>query len=552
MIDEIALRDFALVEECTISFTEGLNILSGETGAGKSIIASSVAMLCGSRGDAKMVRTGCDECQITGRFFTQNQEVLAWLKAHDITDDEGSVLVRRALKKNGRGSISIQKTSMTRDELAEFASLMLDIHGQHEQYTLTAQANQMRLLDSCVGLEKELEELRTLYGQLLSCRRSIEELEKSESDRERELELLAFAMDEISRADLKVGEEEELENRIRILNSHDKLFHFVEESSSCLSGSGSTVQALKQARLALEQGARIDQALEELSKRLDESYYEVEDIAQNLKEYMAHDAYDPNELERCQDRLFLIRRLKKKYGQTIEDVIAYGEEARKNYNQLSDFSGSREALLKQEKELENKVMSVAKAVSKARKKEAQSLEKEIEAILKELGMPKAVFHIAVEDAECSSTGIDTVSFMISPNKGEPLRPISSAVSGGELSRIMLAVKSAFASSDPVDTILFDEIDSGIGGEVAVQLGHYLSKLSSIKQVLCITHLATIAVNADNHILVSKRVEGERTFTEAVQIDGKERISEIARMRSGKRDAISLEHAQSLLAKKIKS
>ncbi|MBO7429526.1 MAG: DNA repair protein RecN [Spirochaetia bacterium] len=552
MIDEIALRNFALVEECTISFTEGLNILSGETGAGKSIIASSIAMLCGCKGDAKMVRTGTDECQITGRFFTQNPEVLAWLKEHEITDDDGSLLVKRTLRKNGRGSISIQKTGITRDELQEFASLMLDIHGQHEQYTLVNQTNQMRLLDSGANLEKELSELKTQYGRLLACRRSIEELEKSAAERERELELLAFAMDEISRADLKEGEEEELDNRIRVLNSHDKLSHLMEEASSFLSGGGSAVQALKQARSAAEQGAKIDQSLEELSRRLDESYYEVEDIAQSLKEYLAHDAYDPDELERCQERLFLIRRLKKKYGPTVEAVIAYGEEARKNYNQLSDFSGSRDALLKEEKELEHKVMSLAMSVSKTRKKAAGGLEKEIESILKELGMPKAVFHIAVEEAELSSTGIDTVNFMISPNKGEPLRPISSAVSGGELSRIMLAVKSAFASSDPVETILFDEIDSGIGGEVAVQLGHYLSKLSAGKQVLCITHLATIAVNADNHILVSKRVDGERTCTEAVQISGKERVAEIARMLSGKRDSISLEHAQSLLAKKIGS
>ena len=552
MIDEIVLRNFALVEECTISFTEGLNILSGETGSGKSIIASSVAMLCGCKGDAKMVRTGTDECQITGRFFTQNPEVLAWLKEHGIADDEGSVLVRRTLRKNGRGSISIQKTSITRDELSEFASLVLDIHGQHEQYTLVNQTSQMRLLDSGAGLGKELSELKAQYGQLLACRRSIEELEKSAADRERELELLAFAMDEISKADLKVGEEEELDNRIRVLNSHDKLSHYLEEASSFLSGSGSAVQALKQARSAAEQGAKIDQSLEDLSKRLDESYYEVEDIAQNLKDYLAHDAYDPDELERCQERLFLIRRLKKKYGQTIEDVIAYGEEARKNYSQLSDFSGSRDALLRKEGRLEKQVVTLAQAVSKARKKEAQSLEKEIEAILKELGMPKAVFHIAVDETELSSTGIDAINFMISPNKGEPMRPISSAVSGGELSRIMLAVKSAFASSDPVDTILFDEIDAGIGGEVAVQLGHYLSKLSAKKQVLCITHLATIAVNADNHILVTKRTERERTCTEAAVITGQERISEIARMLSGKRDAISLEHAQSLLAKKTRS
>lgn len=549
MIDSIALRNFALVEECIISFTEGLNILSGETGAGKSIIASSVAMLCGCKGDAKMVRTGTDECQITGSFYTQNPDVLAWLGEHGIADDDGSVLVRRTLRKNGRGTITIQKSSVTRDELQEFASLMLDIHGQHEQYTLVNPVSQMRLLDSCAGLEDPLAELKRLYSELLSCRRTIAELEKSASDRERELELLAFAMDEISRADLKGGEEEELDNRIRVLNSHDKLSHFVDEASSFLSGNGSAVQSLKQSRLALEQGAHIDQELEELAKRLDESYFEVEDIAQSLKEYMARDTFDPDELERCQERLFLIRRLKKKYGPTIEAVIAYGEEAKKNYSQLSDFSGSKEALLKQEGELKEKVMSLAHKVSKARKKEAQSLEKEIEAILKQLGMPKAVFHIAVEDAECSSTGIDSISFMISPNKGEPLRPISSAVSGGELSRIMLAVKSAFASTDPVDTILFDEIDSGIGGEVAVQLGHYLSKLSDKKQVLCITHLATIAVNADNHILVSKHVEGERTYTVADIITGKERTAEIARMLSGKRDAISLEHAESLLAKK---
>ena len=546
MIDEIALRNFALVEETSISFTEGLNILSGETGSGKSIIASSIAMLCGCKADAKMVRTGCDECQITGRFFTQSPEVLAWLSEHDIADDDGSVLVRRTLRKNGRGSISIQRTSVTRDELSEFASLLLDIHGQHEQYTLVSPISQMRLLDSGASLSDELSALRELYSQLLSCRRSIAELERSTMDRERELELLSFAISEIERADLKAGEEEELENRIRVLSSHDKLSHFMEEASSFLSGSGSAVQSLKQARSAAEQGAKIDQSLEELSKRLSESYYEVEDIAQNLKEYLAHDVYDPKELEQCQDRLFLIRRLKKKYGSTVEDVIAYGEDARGKYAQLSDSSNSMEALQKEEKALENQVLSVARKVSEARKKEARHLEKDIEAILRKLGMPKAQFHIAVEEAELSSTGIDSICFMISPNKGEPLRPISSAVSGGELSRIMLAVKSAFAGTDPVDTILFDEIDAGIGGEVAVQLGHYLSALSEQKQVLCITHLATIAVNADNHILVSKHVQGDRTYTQAAPVLGDERVAEIARMLSGDRDAISLEHAEALL------
>lgn len=543
MIDEVSIRNLALVENTVLSFREGFNVLTGETGAGKSLMASALSLLRGGKSDAGMVRSGTEECEVSGSFYIENTEALAWLAEHGIEPDEGSVLIRRTVRKNGRGSIRIQGQSVTRDELAGFTGLIFDAHGQHEQYSLVNSQQQLRMLDSYAGTG--LEELRNAYEHYSALKKELEELDASSRNRERETDILAYAIKEIKEAAFREGEEEELERMQKLLSEHDRLLEFINEVSSSLNGGG--LSSLRTARHSLEQGAAVDSSLVGLAERLDEAYYEVEDIADGIRNYLSGISYSPEELSKCQERLWLLGRLKKKYGSTVSEILAYCKEAENRYTVLSNFSENREKLASDLEKGALELKNLAEKVSSVRKEKGALLEKEIEDILKKLGMPKAVFRISVEPAgEITATGGDTVSFLISPNRGEPLRPVSQAVSGGELSRIMLAVKSAFAGTDPVESMLFDEIDAGIGGEVALQLGRYLMSLAEKKQVICITHLASIAAGADNHIKVTKNADGERTCSEAAVIEGEERVSEIARMLSGSESTVSVDHARALL------
>ena len=552
MIDEIHIRNFALIEDCTMNFRDGFNILSGETGSGKSLIAASLAMLHGIKGDVKWIRTGCDECQVSGSFYVESREALSWLSSHDISTDDGSVLVTRTLKKNGRGSVHIQGVSVTREQLTEFVSSMFDIHGQHEQYTLINAINQQHLLDNYADLSDKLEKLRLYFQKLSETRRMMSDLEASRKESVRQAEMFEFAIREIDLAALKDGEEEELEKKLQILSQHDRLFKLLEEISALLGGTGA-VELLRQCRPLMEQAGRIDSSLAEYTGRMDSAFFEIDDIASSVRDYLLRDNYDPQQLAQCEERLAVINRLKKKYGATISDILAYRDKASSQMDSINNFQFNMDKLQKDSDSYGKMVVSLSGEISAAREKAAAVLEKKIESVLKELGMPKSVFHIAVTSRTgdngkilYSQSGRDNVIFMISPNAGEPLRPLSAAVSGGELSRIMLAVKSAFAGTDPVGTVLFDEIDTGIGGEIAVRIGRYMKELSMSKQVLCITHLASIAVNADNHIKVEKATDGERTFTRCHSLDDDGKVAEIARMLSGTGDSVSMDHARQML------
>lgn len=545
MIDEINIRNFALVEKATLSFGEGFNVITGETGAGKSLMAASLSLLRGGKGEAGMVRNGTEECEISGYFYTENREALSWLSERGIEPDEGAVLIRRTVKKSGRGSIQIQGHSVTRDELAAFTGIIFDAHGQHEQYTLVNSQHQLKMVDSCADIGSELSEMKAAFDRYSNLRRELEALDSSSMSREREADILAYAVKEIKDAGFSDGDEEELERKQKVLSGHDRLCNLLKEVSDAFGAGG--LSSLRTARISLEQCGDIDPDLAGYAKRTEELCYEAEDIAEGIRDYISGMSYSPEELELCQERLWLLGRLKKKYGKSIKEILDYAAEAEARYQLLSNYTENREKLVQDTEQAGEAVRKLAALISEKRKKCASVLEKNIEGILRELGMPKASFRISVEQgAEITSSGSDIVSFLISPNQGEPLRPVSQAVSGGELSRIMLAVKSAFSGSDPVESMLFDEIDAGIGGEVAVQLGKYLSGLSEKKQVICITHLASIAVKGDNHIRVVKKVSGERTCSEAAVITGEDRVNEIARMLSGTESTISAAHARTLL------
>ncbi|MCP5514627.1 MAG: DNA repair protein RecN [Spirochaetales bacterium] len=559
MLEEIYIKNIALIDDIKIEFTSGFNVLTGESGSGKSLIAGAIGLLKGVKGDTGVIRTGEDSAEAAGVFgLKNNQDVLDWLSVKGISAEDDSIIIRRSVKANGRGTITVQSTPLSRSELIELTSLLFDIHGQNEHHTIMSEERQRNLLDSYSGLLGDAADFSSLFSELGKMKKRLTGLELSEKERLREIDILKFTVNEISEAKISAAEDEEIEKEHKMLVEHEKLFRYVAESREELSEStAGIIPRLKNALNASSAAAAIDESLLPLSERLSNAFFEIEDIAELLRDYVLKDNFSPARLAKCEERLAVIHRLKKKYGPEIDDVINHQNVSENRLAELENLAIDREELKARIKKMEDEVLKKASALSDERKKNSAVLEKKIEDILKQLGMPEVVFSIQVKSRKndsgkpvCGSYGFDQVEFLISPNTGEPLKPIDQIASGGEMSRIMLAVKSVFSDSDPVDSMLFDEIDSGIGGEVAVSLGYHLQKLSKIKQIICITHLASIAVNADNHIRVNKIIENKRTVTRAEKVDNDSRVTEIARMLSGDQSAnASLEHARVLLSKR---
>lgn len=555
MLEELEVRNYALIEHIQVSFNRGLNILTGETGAGKSILVGALGLLLGGKGETETIRTGAEEAVITGLFRVESPEARNWLLERSIEPEDGTVLARRVLKAGGRGSIYIQSVPVTKNEIAEFTSFIFDLHGQHEHQSLLQLENQRRLLDRYGETEEEVSLLGEDFSKLTQLKKEYETLLKTEKNRLREMDLLQYSIKEIEDAALKIGEEEELEREHSILSQYEKLYLLLEEFTDHASNlKTGYLPALYKARSSLEGIRDINPDLSALSKRLEDSYFELEDISQTVKQYHQNMVFDPEKLSQCEERLHQIRKLKKKYGDSIEEILNFLEESKKQYLVLENWEEEKGELLDSITGLEKKVLARAKGISLKRKSAALNLQGKIEENLRALGMPKATFIIEVTQRTtesgkpaCGPTGIDQVEFTISPNSGEPAKPLRSIASGGELSRIMLAIKSVLAEKDSIQSLIFDEIDSGIGGDVALSVGEHLQRLSKHKQVLCITHLASIAVRADNHIKIEKRERAERTITEVRSLAGEQREEEIARMLSGKSAyEVSLAHARELL------
>ncbi len=560
MLEEIYIKNIALIDNIKIEFTPGFNVMTGESGSGKSIIAGALSLLKGSKGESGVIRTGEDSAEISGIFtIGKGEELKKWLESREIKPEDNTIIIRRMLKTNGRGSITVQSVPLVRSDLVELASFLFDIHGQHEHHTLMNEERQRTLLDSYSGLTEEATSFSLMFTGLGKMKKQLSELELSEKDRLREIDILKFAVSEISEAKPAVEEENELEKEHKLLVEHEKLFRLVEEAHELLSAGqgGGILSKLKAALNCASGAAAIDDNLASLSERISNSFFDLEDISETLRDYALEDNFSPEKLARCEERLSVIHKLKKKYGPGLDDVIKYLEDSAQRLYMLENLDIDREKLKKEIKAMEEQVLKKASAMSETRRNKAALLGSQIEEVLRQLGMPDVRFSISVSAKKneagkpvCGQYGFDVAEFLISPNTGEPLKPIDQIASGGELSRIMLAVKSVLSGNDPVESMLFDEIDSGIGGKVAVSLGYHLQKLSKNKQIICITHLASIAVNADNHIKVTKVTENQRTVTRAEQVDDDFRVAEIARMLSGdQKGSASLEHARALLEKK---
>ena len=563
MLEDLSIKDFALIDSVQLEFTKGFNVLTGETGAGKSILIGAISFLLGGKADVSQIRTGAQEARVSGTVLLTNAPdgVFQWLSEHGAEPENDRVLLRRIIRDTGKSSAWIQDVPVTKTELNDFTSYLVDIHGQHEHQSLMKVSEHRKFLDSYAGITTEVADFTALFNKLVEKRKLLDEMNSSDSARAEKIELLHFALDEIEKAKLSENEEDELSAEETRLTQYEKLYGDIESVCDFFQAAdGGLLSGMKRIRNTFEKSVTIDSSLEKFQSRLENAYYELEDIADEIKNYKNMLVFDADRLAFVQERLALIYKLKQKYLQssqgTVADLLAYAENAAKQLVQLENWQGNREELVKEVSELEKQVYTAAKALSEKRTKAASVMADKIVQVLANLGMKGTQFDAGlkqkpVEDGEqkCGPYGFDDIEFMISANPGSPLLPLAKIASGGELSRVMLAFKTILADTDTTPTLIFDEIDTGIGGEVAVSVGEHLRKLSAKHQILCISHLANIAVCADTHIKIEKSVSGQKTTTQVFVIDGQKRIEEIARMLAGdSASEASLEHAKTLLAK----
>ena len=558
MLEELVVKNYALIDQLQVRFSRGLNILTGETGAGKSIMIGALGLVLGLKADTEALRSGASEIDVAGIIkLEDNPEARAWLLEQGIEAENGTIIIRRVVKKNGKSTIFVQSAPFTLTALRELTGMLFDLHGQHEHQSLLSSENHRRLLDHYGGITSDVTAFSALHTRLLKLREEYSTLIAEQQERIRKVELLEHAVREIEEAKLKVGEEKQLRSEQNLLANHERLIHLIEEVYSATAESrGGALAGLRQARGSLAEVAKIDSSMSQSSKQLENAFFELEDFVQNLGRYKGSIDFDPSRLEQIEERLDLIKRLERKYGGSIEAVLAYREDSQKQLESIQGSEATQKKLEGQISALEKELRTRAERITSLRKQASVGLREKIVEELVQLGMPKVRFSVQIEDRSgeggkvlYSNTGKDRVEFLISPNPGEPYKRLAQIASGGELSRIMLAIKSVLAESDHINSLIFDEVDSGIGGEVAIAVGERLKRLARRKQVLCITHLATIAAQADNHIKVQKVTQAGRTVTRVNPVTGAERQQEIARMLAGdKTGDTSLRHAQELLQK----
>lgn len=565
MLEDLSIKDFAIIESEHIEFSNGFTVLSGETGAGKSILIGAMSFLLGGKADVNQIRSGAHEAQVSGTFYLDSKEnqnpALEWLNDHGIETENNRILLRRYIRDNGRAGAWIGSTPVNRTDLAEFSSFLVDIHGQHEHQSLMRVPEHRKFLDARAGILPEVSAFTALYMELVEKRRLLAQLDSSDADRARKIDMYNFAVKEIEDAKLKPEEDIQLEEEENRLSSYEKLFAGVDSIRNMLDGGDeSVVSLLKKIRRESQNISILDKTLSSLDTRIESAFYELNDISEEFASYANKLVYNPSHLQEVQDRLSLIYSLKKKYASSqsapLKEVFDYYENAQKSLEQLGAGSENREELMKSVSELEKKVYLAGKNLSEKRRATGDKLASEVEALLKNLGMNGTRFAVSITakpgdqiEQKCGPYGFDNIEFLISANPGSPLLPLAKIASGGEISRVMLALKTIFAQNDPVQTLVFDEIDTGIGGEVAVAVGSHMKALAKNRQIFCITHLASIAVYADNQIKIEKGVAEGKTVSNVHPIQGEERVSEIARMLSGDADsAASIEHARAMLEK----
>jgi DNA repair protein RecN (Recombination protein N) len=559
MLTALTIKNYAIIEQLHVEFGSGLNVLTGETGAGKSILVDALNLLLGSRASGEMIRTGEEEAAVEALFQLREEESLNVLGQMGLGESD-EVLIRRVMSRSGKSRTFFNGQLITLHMLQKIGEELINIYGQHEHQDFLESARHVDILDFAGNLLPLRQAYQEIYRQWIEASSALGELQAQQKQRSDRLALLNFQAKEIAQFDPKPEEEIEfLSERARLVHA-EKLYAIAHEGFEVLYGeTGSVFERLKFTLQRLREGEKIDPTLETLAQRLESAIFQLEDISSSLRTYRDKIFFDPKRLEIVESRLDEYSKLKRKYGPALEDVLAYKRKIDEELGILENLEGRITELQKIVDQQHDRALASAQELSDQRKKVGLDLGRKVAKELSTLGMKKVCFEVRVEAIAQGDSGLrlnekgsDRVEFLISPNPGEDLKPLAKIASGGELSRIMLALKRIFAEESPVKTMIFDEVDAGIGGGTAEVVGRKLKDISQQHQVFCITHLAQIASFGDIHFKVSKRVQGGRTFVEVSPLKDKERVEEIARMLGGiKITGKTIDYAREMLQNSFK-
>lgn len=555
MLERLVIKNIALIDSADIAFGAGLNILSGETGSGKSVILDSLNFVLGSKADKNMIRYGEAEAYVRGEFTVAPQSAaVKALEELDIESD-GEIIITRKYSADGKGNIKINGNTVTAGMLKTVSQHLVDVYGQSEHFALLSEANQLSVIDGLCGeLAADIKNaLSILISEKRECLRRLKQLGGDSAERARRLDLLSYQLKEIDAAELRDGEEEELIAKRRIIENTEKIASAVSGSLGAINGDGGGSDGISAARRLMANVSEYGDDYSSVSDRLDAVLAELQDIADTLSDMADGLEFDEADARRVEDRLDLIRNLKKKYGATVDEILAFRAKAGEEFDLLSDSEAVAEKLTKRLEELDESIFGECVKLTELRKNNAENFCRDVESELKSLNISGARFEVRFDEYDKSSAnltsvnGSDKVKFMFSANKGEPLKPLNKVISGGELSRFMLAIKTCLKDLNGISTYIFDEIDAGISGITARSVAEKFTDIAKNTQIIAVSHLPQICAAGDKNFLISKAEQNGGTVTSVREIVGDAKIAEIIRLTGGGETEAARQHAAELIA-----
>lgn len=550
MLSNLYIENIAVIEKTSIDFKKGLNVMTGETGAGKSIVIDSINAVLGNRTSKELIRTGASSAFVSAEFTNLSEKAIAVIYEAGFELEDGELLIQREISTTGKNKCRINGRPATVSTLKEIGVQLINIHGQHESYELMSPELHISYIDKLAGLESEIEAYQEVYKKYKMLSAELKKATVDESERERKIDLLKYQIDELEDADLRDGEYEELNEQKAVLQNSEKIIEAIMSSRALMNGdeeSSGVLENLQEINSQLSDISEYMSEVEPINSRIESAIYELEDCLSELTGLTDLVDTDGGSLDSIEERLDLIYTLGKKYGSTIKEMLDFLDKAKKDLNALVMYDENREALIKECDKAYKEAEKLAKALSEKRRATSSEFADKVCEEMAFLDMPNVKLVVVQEKCELNSLGCDNIEFLISTNPGEPPKPISKIASGGELSRMMLAVKNVLSDKDDIDTLIFDEVDTGISGSAAQKVGLKLREVSKSRQVLCVTHLAQIAAMGNSHFKISKSVRDEKTFTKVEELDHEGRKQELARIIGGtEMTKASLDYAEEML------